>query len=104
MTPEDEPPINPYVKQAQDSLSLAFSLLAQVGVLTVVVLVGSLAGGLALDKWLDTRPIFTVLLMLGSFPISMYIIYRVAIQTVAKIPPPPVKSQSRKEVADSDDA
>jgi F0F1-type ATP synthase assembly protein I len=80
-----------HVIAAQESLTLAFTVIAQVGGFTVLAVIGALVVGLVLDRVLNTRPLFTVLLLLGSFPISFYIIYRVALSAVAKIKPPPAK-------------
>ena len=32
-----------------------------------------------MDRVFSTRPLFTVILLLGSFPVSLYVIYRVAL-------------------------
>jgi F0F1-type ATP synthase assembly protein I len=76
------------VKQAQDSLRLAFSVMGQIGLLTIGLVIGALVGGLWLDKAFSTRPLFTVLLTVASFPVSLYIIYRVALGAVSKIHSP----------------
>ncbi len=72
---------------AQDSLKLAFSLLAQVGVWSIGLLLIALFGGLWLDRVLNTGRVITIVLLLASFPATLYIIYRVALSTVAKIKP-----------------
>ena len=73
------------VENARASLQLAFSVLGQIGALTLGVIIGALVAGILLDKLLSTRPLFTVLLMVGSFPVSYYIIYRIALNAVGKI-------------------
>jgi F0F1-type ATP synthase assembly protein I len=78
-------------------------MLAQIGLLTVGVVLFAIIGGLALDRALETKPLFTALLVVGSFPFTFYIIYRVAMQAVAKIPAPPRGAPRAKEVADRDD-
>lgn len=75
------------VQAAQASFQLAFTVIAQVGLLSLLVVIGALIAGIVLDRLLDTRPLFTVLLMLASFPALMYVIYRVALRAVARIPP-----------------
>ena len=101
MPPDEQPPSQ--VEAARASLQLAFKVLAQIGVLTVVVLVVALFGGLWLDRLLDTRPLFTVVLLLGSFPLSLYIIYRVALGAVASKPTTPRAAPRVKEDRNSDD-
>jgi F0F1-type ATP synthase assembly protein I len=91
------------IKAAQGSLQLAFMVLGQVGALTLVAIVGSLIGGLWLDRQLGTRPLFTILLMIGSFPISLYVIYRVALNAVARIPAASKSASPAKEALTRDD-
>ena len=102
MPPDEQPPSQ--VEAARASLQLAFKVLAQIGVLTVVVVVVALFGGLWLDRLLNTRPLFTVVLLLGSFPLSLYIIYRVALGSVAPTKPATPGAAPRvKEDRNSDD-
>ncbi len=61
---------------------------AQVGCVTVLVIIGALALGLALDSALDTKPLFTLLLVLVSIPLSLYILVRVTLSSVQKLTPP----------------
>jgi len=98
-----ESPQSDQVKNARASLQLAFSVLGQVGLLTMGVIIVALVGGLWLDRLLSTKPLFTVLLMLASFPISYYIIYRIALNAVGKIKPAAGKSSPKKEDMQSDD-
>jgi F0F1-type ATP synthase assembly protein I len=76
--PREEQPNN-QAEAAQASLELAFKVIAQIGLLTLAVVVVAIFGGLWLDRVLSTKPLFTILLILGSFPVSLYIIYRVAL-------------------------
>ncbi len=97
------------VQAARASLTLAFSVLGQVGLLTLGVVVGVLVLGLWLDRTLGTKPLFTLLLFLASFPASMFIIYRVSLNAVGKIQPaarPPAEASPPsgvKEDVTSDD-
>lgn len=83
--PQTDKTTDAQVEAAQASFTLAFKVIAQVGVLTLAVIVGALFGGIFLDRVLSTRPLFTVLLLLVSFPALLYIIYRVALRAVADI-------------------
>jgi F0F1-type ATP synthase assembly protein I len=91
------------VKNARASLQLAFTVMAQIGVLTMGVIVVALVGGLWLDRQFSTRPLFTVLLMLASFPVSLFVIYRVALNAVGKIKPAAGQTPPKKEERQSDD-
>jgi F0F1-type ATP synthase assembly protein I len=65
------------------------STVAQVGCVTIVVIIGALVVGLGLDKAFDTRPLFTLLFLLGSIPVSLYLMVRIAFSAVAQLTPPP---------------
>ena len=98
--PREEQPDN-QVEVAQASLTLAFKVIAQIGLLTVGLVVVAIFGGLWLDRAFSTRPLFTVILILGSFPVSLYIIYRVALGAMRGITPA-AKTPRRKEEMRSD--
>lgn len=70
------------------------SAVSQVGCVTVVVILGALVAGLALDNALDTKPVFTLLLLIGSIPVSLYLLVRVALSATAQLTQP----ASSKEV------
>ena len=73
------------------------SAVSQVGCITVVVILGALAAGLALDNALDTEPIFTLLLVIGSIPVSLYLLVRIALSATAQLTPPPSKEVESSE-------
>jgi F0F1-type ATP synthase assembly protein I len=108
--PQEDQSANKQVEAAQASFTLAFKVISQVGILTLVVIIGAVFGGVFLDRQLGTRPLFTVLLLLVSFPALLYIIYRVALRAVADIhraaqaqaKTPGVKEE-RNRVIDPDD-
>jgi F0F1-type ATP synthase assembly protein I len=95
--PTEDDVSNQQVKDVQASFQLAFTVLAQVGLLSLVIVIGALVAGIVLDRVLETRPLFTVLLMLASFPALMYSIYRVAMRAVARIKPTRRASPAVKE-------
>ena len=91
-------------RAARESLQLAFTVLAQVGGLSILMLLAAIFGGLWLDRVFDTRRLFTVLLLVASFPLSLYIIYRVALSAVAKVSKPGVRlPRAKKEDRIRDD-
>jgi F0F1-type ATP synthase assembly protein I len=85
------------VENARASLQLAFSVLGQIGALTLGALILALVAGLLLDKIFSTRPLFTVLFLVGSFPVTYYLIYRIALNAVGKIQPAAGKPAPVKE-------
>lgn len=85
------------------ALALA-SAMSQVGCVTVVIVIGALLLGLALDKALDTRPLFTIALILTSVPVSSYILVRIALSAAAQFNPPPLNEpQDEHSSADKEE-
>jgi hypothetical protein len=80
-------------------LALA-SVVSQVGCVTVVVIVGSLLVGLAADRFFDTRPVFTLLFLLGSIPVSLYLLVRIALSAAARLSPPTEKTTQREGISE----
>ena len=78
------------------NLSLA-GVAGQVGCVTVLIVFGALFGGIWLDRWLKTRPLFTVGLLLGSVPVTIFIMYWLVKMAVAKIQPAVSTQTQRKE-------
>ncbi|MFN3741982.1 MAG: AtpZ/AtpI family protein [Anaerolineales bacterium] len=68
------------------NLTLA-SVAGQVGCLTLVVIFVALIGGLWLDKSLGTRPLFTILLLVGSVPITLFLMFRIVKAATERIKP-----------------
>jgi F0F1-type ATP synthase assembly protein I len=71
-------------------------MLSQVGCVTVVIVVGALLIGLGMDSLFSTRPVFTVVLLLLSIPVSLYSLVRVALSTAAQLQAE-IKDEGRKE-------
>ncbi len=68
-------------KQINQAALLA-SVVGQVGCLIVFIIGLALGAGLLIDKFLGTRAIFTVLLMVGSVPVALYITVRLSLTAV----------------------
>ncbi|MEJ5241250.1 MAG: AtpZ/AtpI family protein [Anaerolineales bacterium] len=68
------------------NLTLA-SVAGQVGCLTLVVIFIALFGGLWLDKWMGTRPLFTILALAGSVPVTIFLMFRVVRAATERIRP-----------------
>ncbi len=66
------------------NLALA-AVASQVGCLTLVIVIGALIGGLWLDSRLHSRPIFTILLMIASVPVTLVAMFWVVRKTTAQI-------------------
>ncbi len=75
--------------QARRALNLTLATVAGlVGCLTLVIIFGALVGGLWLDSRLDTRPFFTLALLLGSVPVTLAAMFWVVRSATSKIRPP----------------
>lgn len=61
---------------------------AQIGCMTVVVILLALGMGLWLDSYLGTKPWFTLGLVLASIPVSLYMMVRVALSAARRAYPP----------------
>lgn len=72
-------------------------LLGQVGCVTVAIIAVALLAGLWLDTQLDTRPLFTILLILGSVPVTLYLMVRLVLSGMSRIQPTTTTSQERSE-------
>ncbi len=66
------------------NLTLA-SVAGQVGCLTLVIILGAVFGGLWLDNYYQTKPIFTVSLLILSIPISLAVMIIVVRFAISKI-------------------
>jgi F0F1-type ATP synthase assembly protein I len=58
---------------------LAVKVLAQMGVLLVLIIGGAAVIGWLLDRLLGTKPIFIIVLLLASIPVTIWTIYRYSI-------------------------
>ncbi len=91
MSREDQPRSTDR-KQYVFNLTLA-AVAGQVGCLTLAIIFLALVGGLLLDKYLNTKPLFTLLLMIGSVPITIALMFWIVRAAISKIKP----SSSTKE-------
>ena len=64
---------------------LAVKVIAQMGALLVAIIGGAVLLGLLLDQVLGTKPIFIFTLLLGSIPLTLWIIYRYSLRQSKQI-------------------
>lgn len=55
--------------------------------MVLIVVVAALFGGLWLDSLLNTKPLFTLVLVIGSVPVGIFLMYRVAISVISRSRP-----------------
>ena len=89
-------------KPKQDNVQYALNmglagLAGTVGVVTLVIVIVALVLGIFLDRQLNTKPLFTILILLGSMPITLYVMFRLALGAISKIrPAQPEKKKEEK--------
>ncbi|MGH2537242.1 MAG: AtpZ/AtpI family protein [Candidatus Promineifilaceae bacterium] len=64
--------------------ALLAGIIGQIGCLTVIIIAIALGAGLLVDNFLGTRPIFTILFLVGSVPVTLYVSVRVSLMAVAR--------------------
>jgi F0F1-type ATP synthase assembly protein I len=60
-------------------------MVGQIGCLTLVIILASLFAGLWLDHTFDTKPLFTLILMLAGIPLSVVMMLTLARKSIAKL-------------------
>ncbi len=75
--------MNQNQEQINTSAMLA-SVVGQVGCLVVFIVFIALGAGILLDKLLGTKALFTVVLMVGSVPVALYLVVRISLTAVAR--------------------
>lgn len=79
-------------KQGKDRFQYAMnltlaSIAGQVGCLTLIIIFVALFAGLWLDRYLDTKPLFTIVLLVGSVPVTLFLMFRVVKAATSRIKP-----------------
>ena len=60
-------------------------VLGQVGCLTLLVILVALVAGLWLDNQFHTRPLFVLLLVLGSMPVTLFLMFRLVLSLAPRL-------------------
>ncbi len=88
--------------KGQDEFRTAITMtVIWVAALTLAVIFAALFAGLLLDRLLHTRPLFTILLILISVPVNMYLTFKV-VQIATRRIPPTTQPENTQEVLDRD--
>lgn len=64
--------------------ALLAGIIGQIGCITVLLIAIALGVGILLDRFLDTNPIFTILFLVGSVPVTLYVTVRVSLMAAAR--------------------
>lgn len=78
--------------QRFDQTARVAGLVGQIGCVTgfaAIIIVGLAFGlGRLIDGWLGTSGIFTILFLVGSFPINLYVIVRISLAVLKRAQAP----------------
>ena len=79
-------------------------VVGQVGCLVILMIGLALAAGMFLDSYLETGGIFTVIFLVGSVPVALYLTMRVAMNAANKVQNiiDDQKAENEKEDEDKD--
>ncbi|MCL4867427.1 MAG: hypothetical protein KJ063_00530 [Anaerolineae bacterium] len=66
-------------------ISAMMGVVTQVGCGTVLLIGLALGGGMLLDNLLNTGRIITVVLMVGSVPVSLYLIFKIWLRAITQM-------------------
>jgi multisubunit Na+/H+ antiporter MnhG subunit len=69
----------------------------KVGCLTLFLVIIPIVIGLLIDLHFNTQPIITIILVLVSFPVTMFLIYRVVLHSTAGLDPKTESQASEHE-------
>lgn len=64
--------------------ALLAGIVGQIGCITVIIIAIALGAGVLIDRFLDTRPIFTILFLVGSVPVTLFVTVRVSLMAAAR--------------------
>jgi len=93
-----EPPKKP---QPVPNLAV-YSVGGQIGCSTIAIVLIAVFVGIGLDRLLGTKPVFTLILTLGSAPVSLFLTYRLAMRAVNSMNPKPPASAQPKPAEEED--
>jgi F0F1-type ATP synthase assembly protein I len=71
--------------------------------LTLVIIFAALLAGLWLDRILNSKPIFTIVLILISIPVTLFLTFRVVKAATARIQPAIKKDVTEEETHRGED-
>jgi F0F1-type ATP synthase assembly protein I len=54
-------------------------IVGQIGCITVIIIGLAMGAGILLDRFLGTTPIFTILFLVGSVPVTLFVTVRVSL-------------------------
>jgi len=87
--------------QQLDQTARLAGLVGQIGCVTgfasIIIIAVAFGIGRLLDNWLGTDGILTVLFLIGSFPITLYVIVRISLLALKRAQAPVAASQDSEQ-------
>jgi F0F1-type ATP synthase assembly protein I len=84
--------------KGQDEFRTAVTMtVVWVAGLTLVIIIGALLAGMWLDKILNSKPILTIVFILASIPVTLFLTFRVVKRATARIQPVIEKDAHQEE-------
>ena len=71
--------------------TILMTVVGQVGCLTPVIILVALFAGLWLDQQFETKPLFTILFIVGSAPVAIFVLYKIVKTATTKLKTDDVK-------------
>ena len=102
MSTSGTPPEDRRARQKTFNLVLA-GVVSQVGLVTVVIVLVALFGGLWLDTQFGTRPIITVTLMVLSMPVTLGLMLFIVRRATAQLKPVAKTNQNEESQSTQED-
>ena len=85
-------------KKQQDEFRAAVTMtVVWVAGLTLIIIFVALFAGIFLDKFLNSKPLFTIVLTIASIPVTIYATYRVVKVASSRIQPAAKKKNLQEE-------
>jgi F0F1-type ATP synthase assembly protein I len=92
-------------KKQQDQFRAAVTMtVVWVAGLTLGIIFIALFAGILLDKLLDSKPLFTIILTIASFPVTIYARFRIVKTATGRIQPTVKKETLEKEPQRGEDS
>jgi hypothetical protein len=87
----------------QQALRMALlGVIGQAGCLTLGIVLAALGAGLWLDSQLHTRPLFALVLVLGSIPVTLFLMVRLVLSVAPRIQVRALEATKGPEKEDGD--
>jgi F0F1-type ATP synthase assembly protein I len=85
-------------RKQQDEFRAAVTMtVVWVAGLTLIIIFVALFAGILLDRFLNTKPIFTIVLTIASIPMTIFATFRVVKAASSRIQPAKKKENSEEE-------